>query len=329
MRVVVIGDGSSANASRLFDETQKVSETRFEFLERRSLQALVGREEHILLLSVSTSKSGALLETMESLSDDVPVVVLTDSDDETFAVRALRMGAQDCLFLKQLDPGNLVRSLRHAMERHRRLMELKQAHQHEQYLATHDGLTGLPNRRLYYDRLSHAMAFASRYGEVVAVLFLDLDKLKRINDEMGHEAGDELLRWVAKRLKQSVRKSDTVARHGGDEFAFIVRRVSGRRQLSKVVEKIQQCLFRPILLDGRKVRVTASIGISVYSRDGETARELIQKADEAMYQSKKMGGGSYEFWRPGLGQEAPLEVAFPTLAPSLTCLAVAEGRQAG
>ena len=223
MRVVVIGDGGGADASRLFDEAQEVSETRFEFLERRSLQALVGREEHLLLLSVSKSNGGVPLETMESLNGDVPVVVLTDSDDETFALRALRMGAQDCLYLKQLDPGNLVRSLRHAMERHRRLMELKQAHQHEQYLATHDGLTGLPNRRLYFDRLSNAMAFASRYGEVVAVLFLDLDKLKDINDEMGHEAGDELLRLVAKRLEQSVRKSDTVARHGGDEFAFIVR----------------------------------------------------------------------------------------------------------
>jgi diguanylate cyclase (GGDEF)-like protein len=266
---------------------------------------------------------------MESLNGDVPIVVLTDSDDETFALRALRMGAQDCLYLNQLDPDNLVRSLRHAMERHRRLMGLKQAHQHEQYLATHDGLTGLPNRRLYFDRLSNAMAFASRYGEVVAVLFLDLDKLKRINDEMGHEAGDEALRKVAERFKQSVRKSDTVARFGGDEFAFIVRRVSARFQLSKVVEKIQGFLSRPILLDGRKVRITASVGISVYSRDGKTARELVQKADEAMYLSKKMGGDSYEFWRPGLDDESSLESAFPALTPNLACLAVAEGHQPG
>ncbi len=329
MRVVVIGDGGGRDASRLFDETQEVSEARFEFLERRSLQALVGRDEHVLLLSVSKSNGGASLETMESLNGDVPIVVLTDSDDETFALRALRLGAQDCLYLKQLDPESLVRSLRHAMERHRRLMELKQAHQNEQYLATHDGLTGLPNRRLYYDRLSNAMAFASRYGEVVAVLFLDLDKLKRINDEMGHEAGDEALRKVAERFKQSVRKSDTVARYGGDEFVFIVRRVSARFQLSKVVEKIQGFLSRPILLDGRKVRITASVGISVYSRDGETARELVQKADEAMYLSKKMGGDSYEFWRPGLDDESSLESAFPALTPNLACLAVAEGHQPG
>jgi diguanylate cyclase (GGDEF)-like protein len=324
----VVGDVKK-KASRLFDETQKISETRFEYRERLSLQALHGQSEHVVLLTVSKPDGDAHLENMESLSLHVPVVVLTDSDDETLAVRALRMGAQDCLLLRQLDPRNLVRSLRHAEERHRRLMELKQAHQREQYLATHDGLTGLPNRRLYFDRLSNAMAFASRYGEVVAVLFLDLDKLKYINDEMGHEAGDRLLQAVAKRFKQSVRKSDTVARHGGDEFAFILRRVTGRFQLSKVVEKIQECLSRPLLLDGHEVRVTASIGISVYSRDGETARELVQKADEAMYASKKMGGDSYEFWRSGIGHEGPLQPAFTAVSPNPTYLTAAEGHQHG
>lgn len=154
-------------------------------------------------------------------------------------------------------------------------------------LATHDGLTGLPNRALVLDRLAQALARARRSRTGVAVLYLDLDLFKKINDAWGHEAGDSVLREVARRLKACVRRSDTVARLGGDEFLLVLSEAAERRVAEAVSAKVVRSLSRPISVGESRFSVGVSIGISLYPQDGREAKELIRTADAAMYADKQ------------------------------------------
>jgi diguanylate cyclase (GGDEF)-like protein/PAS domain S-box-containing protein len=154
-------------------------------------------------------------------------------------------------------------------------------------LATHDGLTGLPNRALALDRLAQALARARRSRTGVAVLYLDLDLFKKINDAWGHEAGDFVLREVARRLKACVRRSDTVARLGGDEFLLGLSEAAERRVAEAVSAKVVRSLSRPISVGESRCSVGVSIGISLYPQDGREAKELIRTADAAMYADKQ------------------------------------------
>jgi len=177
-----------------------------------------------------------------------------------------------------------------AMER-RRLAEDQIRH-----LARYDVLTDLPNRLLFYDRLNQAMARARRHRQNLAVLFLDLNNFKDINDAYGHEAGDLLLEEVAKRLRESVRATDTVARMGGDEFTVILTEVSSDRDVALVAGKILATLDRPFSLGGREHCIGGSIGISVFPRDGQDADTLIKRADMAMYEAKAGRKSGYLFY---------------------------------
>jgi diguanylate cyclase (GGDEF)-like protein len=161
--------------------------------------------------------------------------------------------------------------------------------------ALHDPLTGLPNRNLFLDRLEHALAQASRHEASVAVLFLDLDQFKLVNDGLGHAAGDELLASVAPRLEQALRPGDTVARFGGDEFAILVEDISNERDATRVAERIAETLTRPFILRRREHFVSASIGISIGSGHEEPGA-LIRDADAAMYRAKEHGRGGYEIF---------------------------------
>lgn len=158
------------------------------------------------------------------------------------------------------------------------------------HLAFHDPLTQLPNRRLFDDRLEQAMREASRCHLMLAVLLIDLDGFKRINDGFGHAAGDAVLKAVAERLCLAVRECDTVARLGGDEFVVLLKEVSGGEGAVQVAEKIHQNLAHPVPFDGEKLDVSASIGIALYPRHGVSAPELLAQADAAMYRGKHDGG---------------------------------------
>jgi diguanylate cyclase (GGDEF)-like protein/PAS domain S-box-containing protein len=161
--------------------------------------------------------------------------------------------------------------------------------------AVHDPLTGLPNRSLFADRLSQALAHARRHHTSVAVLFCDLDQFKLVNDSLGHEAGDELLRTVAPRITQALRAEDTVARFGGDEFGVLVEEVITERDATRVAERISGALARPFVLRGREHYVTATIGIAI-GEGGEAPQALIRDADAAMYRAKERGRGRYEIF---------------------------------
>lgn len=172
---------------------------------------------------------------------------------------------------------------------------LSQQLEQENKLAYNDVLTGLPNRQLFYDRLNVALAQAYRHLGKVSLMFLDLDGFKKVNDELGHDVGDMLLKSVATRLQECVRQSDTVARLGGDEFTVILN-IRGPQDAEIVAKKIIDALGTPFDLSGQEVRVTTSIGICLYPADGATVSELIRKADTAMYNAKNGGKNQFKFY---------------------------------
>jgi diguanylate cyclase (GGDEF)-like protein len=165
-----------------------------------------------------------------------------------------------------------------------------------EYLAYHDGLTTLPNRSLFSKLLGQSIAQAHRYNRQLAVLFLDLDRFKNINDTLGHEAGDLLLQEVAVRLKQCLRDSDTIARLGGDEFVALLPELDDEIYAATVARKILAAVARPFVLLGQEFRITASVGISVYPQDGVDEETLKKNADIAMYQAKEEGKNNFQFY---------------------------------
>jgi diguanylate cyclase (GGDEF)-like protein/PAS domain S-box-containing protein len=171
-------------------------------------------------------------------------------------------------------------------------------------LALHDSLTDVPNRTLFGDRLDQAMMRAHRAGSSVAVLYIDLDRFKHINDSLGHAVGDELLKSVAHRLQSCVRSSDTVSRQGGDEFLVLLADVAHPRDASVCAEKILEALDAPLRLGAHDLRITASIGIATFPGDAEDAESLLRNADFAMYQAKYSGRNNYQFFRPDMNSNA-------------------------
>ncbi len=166
----------------------------------------------------------------------------------------------------------------------------------DHFLAYHDSLTGLPNRALVLRLLEQALAHCARSGRRLAVLFIDLDHFKLVNDTLGHQLGDLLLATVAERLRASVRKSDVVARLSGDEFTVIETDLVDSRPARALARTLVRALGRPFMLKGRDVQVGASVGISIYPDDGTSPEELLQRADLAMYRAKEQGRNRYCFY---------------------------------
>ena len=173
-----------------------------------------------------------------------------------------------------------------------------------EHLAYHDALTGLPNRQLFLDRLDVAVAGAQRAGSQLAVFFLDLDRFKLINDSLGHSVGDKLLQVVSRRMRALLRDDDTVTRIGGDEFTILVAHVEHLDDATNVARRVREALKLPIVIDGRELFVTASIGISVYPNDGEDAETLLRNADTAMYRAKSQGRDAIQLYAPAMNARA-------------------------
>ncbi len=210
--------------------------------------------------------------------------------------------ADEFLLRRLADEGALVlenAALRETEQR--RLADLS-------HRAFHDALTGLPNRALLLDRIEHALARSERDPETVAVLFVDLDRLKTVNDRLGHDAGDQLLVEVAGRLVDSVRPADTVARLAGDEFVVVLEEITDRDEALRVADRINKALKEPFIVSGHEVRISGSVGIVLGSPENRDAEELVQRADLAMYQAKREGGGRLELFDPA-GDAAPLHAA--------------------
>jgi len=176
---------------------------------------------------------------------------------------------------------------------YRDIAERRQAEERLRVVATHDPLTALPNRTLFHEHLSHALAKAQRYNRQLAVLFIDLDRFKNVNDTLGHEAGDLLLQVAAQRLSECLRETDTMARQGGDEFVVLMDELSDEGAVAGVCQRILDAMGKPFMVHGQEILLTASIGISVYPGDGRT---LLKNADIAMYRAKEKGKNNYQFY---------------------------------
>jgi diguanylate cyclase (GGDEF)-like protein len=190
-----------------------------------------------------------------------------------------------------------------------RTSELQDAQARAQHLADHDALTGLPNRRLLEDRLTQALALSQRNRMQTAVMFVDIDRFKAINDSLGHAAGDALLKEISLRLVNQLRLGDTICRIGGDEFVVVLPEVKRSSDVAQVAQKVIEQLAQPVPLEGRELIVTASIGIAVFPDDGGDAETLIRNADAAMYAAKELGRANYQFFTERMNQSASRRLA--------------------
>jgi diguanylate cyclase (GGDEF)-like protein/PAS domain S-box-containing protein len=187
---------------------------------------------------------------------------------------------------------------------HLDISDRKAAEAHVEYLAHHDGLTGLPNRALLSDFMTQALAMADRDGRCLAVLFIDLDHFKTINDSLGHQIGDKLLKQVAARLRRCERRSDVLARLGGDEFVMVLNGIKDARNAANVAAKIIAALARPYRAGNQVLNTSCSIGISIYPDDGQSVHALMKNADMAMYHAKERGRNHYQFFSQEMGARA-------------------------
>ncbi len=214
----------------------------------------------------------------------------------------IRAGVASVLLIGVL---GLLGRLTWQLQRERRnALEERIAHaQHSEYIAFHDSLTSLPNRALFTRLLTQNIEYAKRHGHCLALLFLDLDRFKAINDSLGHDAGDELLQEIGNRLNASVRNSDTVARLGGDEFVVLLPRVSSASDVGPIANKILAAVAKPFTLAGQDFRVTVSIGVTVFPTDGEDEQTLMKNADMAMYHAKEQGKNNFQCYSKELSAD--------------------------
>ena len=250
----------------------------------------------------------AALALVRQFDAEMPFIFVSGTIGEDAAVAAMRSGAQDYIMkgsLKRLVPA-VERELREVASRRSR----RQAEERLAYLAYHDALTGLANRVLLNDRLTQALLVAQRSGEPIALLIIDLDHFKSVNDSLGHHAGDRMLQEVGARLRALVRESDTVARLGGDEFAVMLRNADAQRA-TMMGGKVLIRLNEPYVIQNRPFIVSASIGIATFPEHGTTADSLLQKADIAMYVAKS-GGFGIAVYAPDRDRPAHRRLALTT-----------------
>ena len=274
------------NVQRLEDGLKLLSENKFDII--------------LVDLRLQDSHGFETFEQINTTWPEIPIIVLTGNEDDDLATQAVKAGAQDYLVKGQFEQQLLIRSIRHALERHQLLRELKAAQVAERFLAYRDNLTKLPNRQLFYDRLHQAILHSKRHKNVFAILFLDLDGFKKINDKLGHGTGDYLLKIAAERLKKCLRQSDTVSRWGGDEFTIILNRISQEQDAIKVAQKILESISQPFQAQEYDLFVTTSIGISLYPSDATDVEILLKNADTAMYRAKKDGKNSFRCYAPSM-----------------------------
>ncbi|MDO9151297.1 MAG: EAL domain-containing protein [Methylotenera sp.] len=244
----------------------------------------------------------------------IPIVVLSSTADESLAVRSVQQGAQDFLVKGYVDAHQLTRSLRYAIER-------KRTEERLNHLAHHDSLTGLSNRKHFYDTLKNSIALARRHETKLALLLLDLNGFKSINDTLGHYVGDLLLQGVAHRLRECMRETDCVARIGGDEFTMILTDMLDEEDVVAATSKIMEAVGRPFLIDGRALDVGVSIGIGIYPTDADNLESLVRNADVAMYQAKADTSmqNTYRFFSASMNDRATEDrVLLSELATAIT-----------
>lgn len=280
------------NANKRFDLIRAGSiSAAFPILEQGGISAI------LLDLGLPDGNGLDTLAQIYAAALTIPIVVLSAEEDELLAIQSVQLGAQDFLVKSSISELVLRRSLYYAIERKSLLEQL-------QYLAHYDVMTGLANRKLFYDRLKRDIVGARRSKKLLALIFLDLNGFKLINDSLGHRSGDDLLKEVAKRLQDCIRATDCAARMGGDEFTLILNDLNSVEDAAIIAGKILQTLAEPLVLNARQITTHASLGIAIYPDDCADIDALIGAADAAMYQAKESSHekeGGFRFFSAAMG----------------------------
>lgn len=266
------------------------------------LEAVKAVEKHhpalILLDAVMPGLDG--FTTCQQIKErgytDIPVMMITGLDDDASVERAYEVGAIEFI----------TKPIKWAVLKHRvRSVVAKViAERKVQMLAYCDSLTGLPNRLLFADRLEQALVRAERHREAVALMLVDIDDFKLVNDSFGHDAGDKLIQAVGNLLSKSLRRADTVARLGGDEFAIVVENIDGAEDAASIADNLTTVLKHSVRLEEQDTYTSASVGIALFPSDGDNARMLLKNADTAMFRAKEKGRGSFQFYKPEMSVSA-------------------------
>lgn len=282
-------------------------------------EALVLLRQQEFELVLSDIKMGGMsgLEMIpHALAAATGIVVVMISGEQTIdrAIEALRVGAFDYM-TKPFDIQHVEAAVRRALDHHA-LLAAKRRYENQleelieqrtaelKHLAYHDALTGLPNRILFEDRLTQALALAQRNRQTLGMLFLSLDRFKKVNDTLGHALGYRLLQEMAARLTSCVHEGDTVARFEGDEFALLLTQIGGTEEVVEIIYQINEALKLPFTLDDHELFITISIGVGLYPLDGEDAATLLKNAGAALYRAKEQGGNNYQFYTTDMNARA-------------------------
>lgn len=289
---VLLVESDENDATRLEGLLQDAPGGPFEVTRASSLAAAVTALESasydVVLLSVALPDGSGIFSLRQVIetSPSSPVVVLSERSDDSTALEAVQSGAQDYIEKKNVDEQGLARVIRYAAER-------KSSEERLAYLANYDQVTGVANRSLFSDRLDQAIQRAIRNRSMMALLFIDLDGFKEINDTFGHETGDQVLKAVAVRILASVRKVDTVARFGGDEFTILLEQIAVPASAGLVAAKLIETIGKPFDIGQKTLTVTASIGAAVFDPHQDDHSTLLRDADRAMYRAKTEGRNTF------------------------------------
>ena len=264
-----------------------------------ALNHLFGASVDVVLSDLSLPDASGLecIQLLTAAVPTVPVVVVTGTKDEETGLSALRAGAQDYIFKDDAKGALLPRALRYAIER-------KQAEQRLIELAQQDSLTGLANRVQFRAFLDKAVARAERQGRSVALMFVDLDRFKMVNDTHGQEVGDHVLKTVAERMTDCLRKSDLAARIGADEFAIVMESLENPQTVSSAAQRILDAVSQPFSLGAKQIHATTSIGVALYPMDADTSESLMSSAHTAMARAKERGKNTYQFYTREMHEHA-------------------------
>lgn len=263
-----------------------------------ALQAILADDYDLVLLDYYWGENNArdLIKAAKSQANHAPIVVMTEEMEAEVDQEAIRGGASDYLIKGQIDILLLERTLRYAIER-------KRTEQHLSRLAHYDALTDIPNRILFRDRLEHAIRLADRDGSSFTLMFIDLNGFKQVNDNFGHDVGDEVVRLCAQRLKECKRRSDSVARMGGDEFTLLLENTDNSTDIAHVASKIVSRIGEPYKVGDYELSIGCSVGIAVYPQAGRDADVLLKNADMAMYQAKERSESGFRFFTEAMNQQ--------------------------
>ncbi|NOX27726.1 MAG: EAL domain-containing protein [Gammaproteobacteria bacterium] len=252
-------------------------------------------------LNLPDSNSASTVCKLGQYAELAPIIILTSVSDQRIGQMAISTGIEDYFAKDYLNDIDLLfKTINFAIERHRIKSQLRRARTEHEYMATHDVVCDIPNRLLFLDRLNHALAHSDRSGESLALVFIDLDGFKPVNDGLGHDAGDFVLSTVACRIQDHIRETDTIARISGDEFAVLLPRCDDAMNLDQVLQNIKRVVSEPVMYQSFTSSVTASIGVSSYPKDAANRHNLMYFADLAMFEAKEQGGNRIRYFRESM-----------------------------